>query len=307
MNHNLSNTIKIQPIFFACLVLLVFHSCYREDNEPKPYNYIIQGPEDSYPAFSPCGEYIAYWHYAWEVPEPEDYPTGLYIIDREGGNRKLVLKGNHYTPSWSPCGQWLVFSTGGVIQKCKTNGDSLTTFTGLNHLGNPEFFHPHWTRDGRFILFSKPLAPNGGLYYSTSDFSFSDRIFGLEFITFSNPEMSPNNNVFVCSGVGHEYLETSEIFVADTHGITIKQLTSNKRYNRDPTWSPDGKRIAWSSSLRLCVMDMDGANQKQIGYGQSPSWSVNDEIVFSHANHSYSKEVLYIISPSGQNKRQITF
>ena len=294
-----------QLVLLICAMLLIY-SCYREDNEPKPYNYIINGPEDLYPAFSPCGEYIAYWHFAWEIPEPTDYPTGLYIIDRDGANRRLVLKGHHYTPSWSPCGQWLVFSTGGVIQKCKTNSDSLTTFTGLDYLENSEFFHPHWTHDGKYILFSKPLAPEGGLFYSTSDFSFSGRIFGLEFITFSAPKMSPNNYVFTCSGLDHDS-KTIEIFTADTLGNTINQLTSNKRYNLDPVWSTNGERIAWSSSLRLCVMDKNGSNQKQITYGQSPSWSVNDEIVFSHANHDYSKEVLYIISPDGQNKRQITF
>lgn len=54
-------------------------------------------------------------------------------------------------------------------------------------------------------------------------------------------------------------------------------------------------------------MNSDGSDQREVGYGNDPSWSINDEIVFSHANADYSKEVLYVISPDGSNKRQITF
>ncbi len=282
--------------------LLVFYSCYREDNEPKPYNYIINGPEDLYPAFSPCGEYIAYWHFAWEIPEPTDYPTGLYIIDRDGANRRLILKGHHYTPSWSPCGQWLVFSSGGVIQKCKTDGEGLTTFDGLDHLPAPEFYFPHWSKDGKYILFDKPLVSEMGIYYMTPDFQNVDNII----TSGRDPELSPDGSEFIYYGWVNNF-ETSEIFKRDINGLHKERLTHNEKSNQSPTWSPDGQHIAWSSSIRLCIMNADGTSQRQIDYGNNPSWSVNDEIVFSHANHDYSKEVLYIISPDGLNKRQITF
>jgi Tol biopolymer transport system component len=108
------------------------------------------------------------------------------------------------------------------------------------------------------------------------------------------------------TGGGHD-VEVSEIFLTDTLGSAPIQLTNNKRDNRAPTWSPDGKRIAWSSNLRLCVMNADVSNQHQITYGHTPSWSIDDTIVFSHANSDYTKEVLYIISSDGTNKKQITF
>ena len=54
-------------------------------------------------------------------------------------------------------------------------------------------------------------------------------------------------------------------------------------------------------------MNSDGSNQQEIGYGNDPSWSVNNEIVFSHANVNFSKEVLYTVNPDGSNKNQITF
>jgi dipeptidyl aminopeptidase/acylaminoacyl peptidase len=101
------------------LILPLLNSCSPENDDTKPYNYIIEGPKDLYPAFSPDGEYIAYFHDAWDTPSSPGYPTGLYIINKDGTNRQLVLEGQHWSPSWSPDGEWLVFSTTDVIQKCK--------------------------------------------------------------------------------------------------------------------------------------------------------------------------------------------
>jgi hypothetical protein len=53
-------------------------------------------------------------------------------------------------------------------------------------------------------------------------------------------------------------------------------------------------------------MNSDGSRQRFITYGVNPSWSVHDEIVFSHANSDYTKEVLYTIKPDGSARTQIT-
>lgn len=136
----------------------------------------------------------------------------------------------------------------------------------------------------------------------TSDFQNADNIT----TSGRNPELAPGGSEFVYYGwVSNS--EPSEIFKREINGLYEERLTNNNRSDRAPTWSPDGRYIAWSSSIRLCIMSADGTNQRQISYGNDPSWSVNDEIVFSHANADYTKEVLYIIDPDGKNKRQITF
>ncbi len=292
--------------FIATVSFLFSLACVPEPVQPKPYNYLINGPQDLTPAFSPDGNYIAYFHDAW-VTASSGYPTGLYIIGKDGSNRRLVLEGSHLAPAWSPNGRWLVFSSNGTIQKCLTNGDSLTSFTGLNQLTYPQFYYPNWSSDGKYILFAKPLNPDGGLYLTTSNFLTSGRVFGLALTTGNYPKLSPNNATLAYINGDQGFKGGTELFVIDTTGPNGIRLTHNDREDRAPTWSPDGKRIAWSSDIRLSIINADGTVQREITYGNNPSWGVANQIVFSHANSDFTKEVLYLISPDGTGKLQISF
>ena len=51
-----------------------------------------------------------------------------------------------------------------------------------------------------------------------------------------------------------------------------------------PSWSPDGKRIAYKASSGLSIIDGDGSNLKRIKTGHifDPDWSpTGEQIVFS--------------------------
>lgn len=62
-----------------------------------------------------------------------------------------------------------------------------------------------------------------------------------------------------------------DIFVANSSGKIIKQLTNAPGYDAEATVSPKGDKIVFTSDrsgdLELWIMDIDGKNQKQITFG----------------------------------------
>jgi TolB protein len=70
------------------------------------------------------------------------------------------------------------------------------------------------------------------------------------------------------------------IYTCALDGSDIVQLTNNAGNNEHPTWSPDGKLIAFSSnrsgSYQIYIMRKDGSNVTRItnsGENTSPTWS----------------------------------
>ena len=71
---------------------------------------------------------------------------------------------------------------------------------------------------------------------------------------------------------GNKYIwpvyESYDIFVADINGNQLKQLTFEKGYDAEPTVSPKGDKIVFTSTrtgdLELFTMNLDGSDVKQI-------------------------------------------
>ncbi|HEX5851116.1 MAG TPA: hypothetical protein VFY59_18095 [Rubrobacter sp.] len=100
------------------------------------------------------------------------------------------------------------------------------------------------------------------------------------------------------------------------------RLTSNVM-DRDPSWSPDGTRIAFTR-LNGCqdpscvfgdvwVMDADGTNQRRVTEGFNPSWSPNGrKLAYESCAASgfypcdNDKRDVSLISPDGTNRVDLT-
>lgn len=67
-----------------------------------------------------------------------------------------------------------------------------------------------------------------------------------------------------------------------------------------PTWSPDGKQIAFVKSDDLFVIDSDGKNGRKLSKGTKPTWSPDSkQIAFIKGKD------LFVIGNDGKNERKI--
>src|SRR5258705_8389894 len=93
----------------------------------------------------------------------------------------------------------------------------------------------------------------------------------------------------------------------------IRQLTSSTATNVRPSWSPDGKSIAFQSNrdgpYHIYVMNTDGSNLRQLTSGDNddrhPNWSPDGKTVAVDTGTEIRREIA-LIDVASKNRTQIT-
>ena len=96
------------------------------------------------------------------------------------------------------------------------------------------------------------------------------------------PAISPDGKTIVFSYKG-------DLFTVPAVGGQARQITTNAAYDAYPVWSPDGSRIAFSStregSFDIYVIDKDGGVPTRLtthSTDEMPmAWSDNNHVLFS--------------------------
>jgi TolB protein len=90
------------------------------------------------------------------------------------------------------------------------------------------------------------------------------RITNAEGINYESPNLSRDGKKICCQGGG-------DIYTMDIDGRNIRRLTTTRRYNSDPRWSPDGLKIVFqrpydenSGHRDITIMNADGSNMRRI-------------------------------------------
>lgn len=238
------------------------------------------------PAWSPSGERIAYWY----MP-PSAGRRDIATIPLAGGAPVVVTKDGttNWNPVWSPNGRYLYYASdrGGNMNFWRVAIDEKSgqVLSEPEAVVTPSKYSRHlgFSRDGKRMIY---VQTNSQSNIQASHFDArSEKLIGEPFwITrgdrqVAGPELSADGRQFV---MRLPRRTQDDIVVVNFDGTNWRDLTNDKYFDRYPRWSPDGKRVAFTSdrsgNYEVWTIDADGTNLHQVTFAKKgdtsfPIWS----------------------------------
>jgi TolB protein len=220
----------------------------------------------------------------------DDFMTGqVYAVNPDGaGLAQLTHEPSGIAarwPDWSPHGSRILFVrytlSNGMGRIWIMNADG----TGQRQLASdaPGYrdYQPRYTPDGRQIVFMR-CSPNDGLcaiWIMRSDGTHRRLI--VPFIEAPNetnnffPDVAPDGRHIAFTRFGFHGV-ISQVWTAQINGRHARPLTAPRLEASGPTWSPDGRRIGFTSNSNrpqssIYVMRADGTGVTRLATTRWPN------------------------------------
>lgn len=222
------------------------------------------------PAWSPDGSRLAYVVQGSD----SDGTTGrsdIWIMNTDGTDAHAVTDGpsSSWSPAWSPDGSAIAFTRGSNIYLMDAEGIHATNITSDPENPPGAQFEPTWSPDGEHIAF----VGRGGdddLYVMRSD--------GADVrLLFSGPgyqselAWSPSGSTIAFANVTEESgTDVGRFTLIDQTGTVVGRLSGLPPMAQAPTWSPDGRLIAFMANVAgsereaIYLMNADGTDIRPV-------------------------------------------
>lgn len=246
------------------------------------------GSTTLFPAWSPDGQCLVYNSYfgGW-------LDAFIHYIYKRGGTTVFPFTdnfpGNNLTPTWNPTDpNWLAislsFKGNPDIFLIRRDGKKVHQLTTSKAIDEAPCFSPN----GREIVFTSDRIGYPQIYIMSSDGTNVRRLVPMPGYACDTAQWSP---VPVGGPYGSYKIAfrayplggvRGDIYVVNPDGTDLVNLTQNLYDNSNPSWSPDGQYVAFSSTraggkAEIWIMEADRSNPRRLTYlpaqNLSPAWS----------------------------------
>jgi TolB protein len=271
--------------FAACLAI----ATSAQAHDAVPVTAVI----DAYPHPSPDGRRIVFQSDRTGVPQ-------VYVLDPTDKRLTRLTDDPRgcRTPKWSPDGMRIVYTVGTDM-----TSDIWTMDADGSHqrplVATPgDDSHPQWSPDGARVISNTSRAASDGsgtwddIHIVDADGTHMRRLTDCR-STCTYPALSPDGKRMVFRRVdrtaGRDWTQqpvatNSEIVVADSDGRNPRNVASHPAFDGWPTWSPDGRWIAFASgrdgvafAAQVYLVHPDGSGLHAVTQGPwshtQPAWA----------------------------------
>ncbi len=126
------------------------------------------------------------------------------------------------------------------------------------------------------------------------------------------PGGNVRNFMLVCRKVAYQRFVTPdyEIAVMNADGTGQLTLTNNEIQELDPSWSPDGTKLAFSADGEIYVMNADGSMPAQVTddefFDGSPTWSPDGTRIAYSSSRALNTRAIFVIDSDGGEPSRLT-